>query len=579
MNFKQFLPILQWLPSYNKTYFRSDLLAGLTVAVLLVPQGMAYALLAGMPPIYGLYGGLLPLFLFGILGTSQQMSIGPVAVSALLVLAGISQIAEPFSPEYISYVLLTGLLIGFFQVLLSILRLGFLVNFLSHPILAGFTSAAAIIIAVSQLPAVLGFPVPRELNLINKLQYVFSNIGQIHLPTFFFCISGIILISILKKINKTIPGALIAVVLGILIVRFLRLDQQGVAIVGGVPQGLPLFQLPSWGIENIKLVMPTVLTVTIIGIVESIGIAKVLESKHNYYKIDANQELLALGLGKIAGAFFQAIPSSGSFSRSAVNNEAGARTGMSSIITAIIIAFSLLFLTKLFYYLPNAILAAIILLSVKGLFDYKEAIHLWHTHTGDFIMMVFTFFATLIMDIEFGVIAGVVLSILMILFRIASPHIAILGQIPETRFYRNVSRFPNAEQMEDVIIMRFDAQLFFGNAQYFKDTIEEIVKDRKDNLELLILSAYSITNMDSSGLHALEESLAFLKNNNIEFYITGVRGPVRDLFHKSDFIDKLGKENQFMDVHQAVEYHRNKEKFKNRKFKNVLQNNVDNEFI
>ncbi len=579
MNFKQFLPILQWLPSYNKTYFRSDLLAGLTVAVLLVPQGMAYALLAGMPPIYGLYGGLLPLLLFGILGTSQQMSIGPVAVSALLVLAGISQIAEPLSSEYISYVLLAGLLIGCFQILLSILRLGFLVNFLSHPIVAGFTSAAAIIIAVSQLSSVLGFSIPRELSLVAKLQYVASNIGQTHLPTFLFCVSGIVLISVLKKINKAIPGALIAVVLGIIVVRFLRLDQQGVAIVGAVPQGLPSFQLPNWSIENIKLVMPTVLTVTIIGIVESIGIAKVLESKHNYYKIDANQELLALGLGKMAGAFFQAIPTSGSFSRSAVNNEAGARTGMSSIITAILIAISLLFLTELFYYLPNAVLAAIILLSVKGLFDYKEAIHLWHTHRGDFIMMVFTFFATLIMDIEFGVLAGVILSILMVLFRIASPHIAILGQIPETRFYRNVSRFPNAEQMEDVLIMRFDAQLFFGNAQYFKDTIEEIVKDRKDNLELLILSAYSITNMDSSGLHALEESLKFLKTNDIEFYITGVRGPVRDLFHKSDFINTLGKENQFMDVHQAVEYHRNKEQFKNRKFKNVLQNNVDNDFV
>ncbi len=576
MNFKQFLPILQWLPSYNKTYFRSDLLAGLTVAVLLVPQGMAYALLAGMPPIYGLYGGLLPVLLFGILGTSQQMSIGPVAVSALLLLAGISQIAEPFSPEYISYVLLTGLLIGIFQILLSVLRLGFLVNFLSHPIVAGFTSAAGVIIAVSQLSYLLGFSIPRELSLVGKLQYVFYNLEQTHLPTFFFCIGGITLISGLKKINKVIPGSLIAVILGILIVRFLRLDQQGIDIVGTVPQGLPSFQLPDWSIENIKLVMPTVLTVTVIGIVGSIGIAKILESKHQYYKIDANQELLALGIAKVAGAFFQAIPSSGSFSRSAVNNEAGARTGMSSIITAILIAISLLFLTELFYYLPNAILAAIILLSVKGLFDYKEAIHLWRTHKGDFTMMIFTFFATLIMDIEFGVMAGVTLSILMVLFRIATPHIAILGQIPETRFYRNISRFPNAEQMEDVLIMRFDAQLFFGNAQYFKDTIEEIVKDRKGDLELIILNAFSITSMDSSGLHALETALEFLEHNNVEFYITGVRGPVRDLFHKSNFIAKLGKENQFMDVHQAVEYHRNKDKFKNRKFKNVLQNNVDN---
>jgi len=576
MNFKQFLPILQWLPSYNKAYFRSDLLAGLTVAVLFVPQGMAYALLAGLPPIYGLYGGLFPLLLFGLFGTSQQMSVGPVAVSALLILAGISQIAEPFSSEYISYVLLTGLLIGIFQVILSILRLGFLANFLSHPILVGFTSAAAIIIIVSQLSAVLGFSIPRELSLVGKLQYAVSNISQMHLPSFLLCISAIILILIFKRINKAIPSDLIVVVLGILIVRFLRLDQQGIDIVGAVPGGLPNFQIPNWSLENIKLVIPTVLTVTVIGIVGSLGIAKILESKHHYYKVNANQELLALGIGKIAGAFFQAMPSSGSFSRSAVNNEAGARTGISSIITAMLICISLLFLTKLFYYLPTSILAAIILLSVKSLFDYKEAIRLWHTHRGDFIMMLFTFFSTLIVSIEFGVFAGVILSILMVLFRIATPHIAILGQIPDTRFYRNISRFPNAEQMEDVLIMRFDAQLFFGNAQHFKETVEEIVKDRED-LELFILNAFSITSMDSSGLRALEESLQFLKNNNIEFYITGVRGPVRDLFHKSNFIDKLGKENQFMDVHQAVEYHNNKDKFKNRKYKNVLQTNVEKE--
>ena len=575
MYFKRFIPLLEWLPTYTRSLFKSDLIAGLTVGVLLVPQGMAYALLAGMPPIYGLYGGLLPLLLFGIFGTSRQMSIGPVAVSALLVLAGISQIAEPLSPEYISYVLLTGLLIGLLQMLLSIIRLGFLVNFLSHPIVAGFTSAAAIIIGVSQLSYLLGFSIPRELSLVGKLDYAFSNIGQTHLPTLLFCIGGIVVMSILKIINKAIPGALITVVLGILLVYFLGLDQKGIDIVGEVPQGLPSFQLPDWSLENIKLVMPTVLTVTIIGIVESLGIAKVLESKHQTYKVRPNQELMALGLGKVVGAFFQAIPTSGSFSRSAVNNEAGAKTGMSSIITAILIAISLVFLTKLFYYLPTPILAAIILLSVKSLFDYKEAIHLWKTHKGDFTMMLVTFVATLVLDIEYGVLTGVVLSILMVLFRISTPHIAILGQIPNTRFYRNTSRFPDALEIERAVIIRFDAQLFFGNAQYFKDTVEEIVKDRKEDLEVLILNAFSITNMDSSGLHALEEVHQFLEKRDIELYITGVRGPVRDLFHKAGFMQELGKENQFMDIHQAVEYHKNKAAFKERKYKNVLQTNVE----
>jgi len=575
MNFKQFFPILEWLPTYTKSYFSKDLMAGLTVSVLLVPQGMAYALLAGMPPIYGLYGALLPLFLFGVLGTSRQMSIGPVAISSLLILAGISRIAEPYSPTYISLVILTGLLAGIFQLLMSIVQLGFLANFLSRPIVAGFTSAAAVIIGLSQLSSVLGFSIPRDLSLLDKLQFAISNISQTNLLTLFFCIGSILIMSVLKKIHKSIPGSLICVILGCLLAYYLQLNEQGLRLVGFVPQGLPSFQLPDWSINNIKLVFPTVLTVTIMGIVESLSIAKVLESKHQYYKIRPNQELLAIGVGKIFGAFFQAIPTSASFSRSAVNNEAGARTGMASIVTSIFIAISLVFLTHLFFYLPNAILAAIILLSVKSLFDYKEAIHLWKTHKGDFSMMLFTFFSTLLLGIEEGVLIGVVLSILMVLYRISTPHIAVLGQIPDTRFYRNVSRFPDAEEVEGAVILRFDAQLFFGNAQYFKDAVEELVKERPDEIEVLILNALSITDIDSSGLYALEDIHHFLEAREIDFFITGARGPIRDIFHKAGFMEKIGKENQFMDMQQAVAYFKDKDAFKGRKFKNVLQTNVE----
>jgi len=577
MNLKQFLPILQWLPTYTRTTFRADLMASITVAVLLVPQGMAYALLAGMPPIYGLYGALFPLLIFGFLGTSRQMSIGPVAVSALLVLAGISQIAEPFSARYIELAILTGFLTGIFQFLLGLIRLGFLSNFLSHPIVVGFTSAAAVIISISQLSYLLGFPIPRELSLLEKLEYAFTNLSQTHLLTFIFCLSAISSILFLKKINRRIPGALIAVIIGTLLAKYLQLEQQGIAIVGAVPSGLPQFELPNWSIENIKLVLPTVLTVTLIGLVETIGIAKILEAKTRDHKVEPNQELIAVGLGKIVGGFFQAMPTSASFSRSAVNNQAGAKTGISSVITSILIVVSLVFLTHLFFFLPKAVLAAIILLSVIGLFDYKEAIVLWKTHKGDFVMMLFTFLATLILGIEYGVLAGVMLSILMVLFRISTPHIAVLGKISDTRFYRNVSRFPNAEQLQSVIIFRFDAQLFFGNAQYFKDTIEGIVSEQKDQLEVFILNALSITSMDSTGLNALEEIHQFLEKNEVELYITGVRGPVRDLFYKSGFMNLLGKENQFMDVHQAVEYYKNRDAFKGRKFQNVLQTNVEEE--
>ena len=373
MKISRFFPIVETLRSYEKGIFQRDFFAGITVLVMLVPQAMAYAMLAGMPPIYGLYGGLIPLFLYAILGTSRQMSIGPVAISALLVLAGVSQIAEPFSEEYVGYVLLTGFLIGLLQVALGLLRLGFLVNFISHPVIIGFTSAAAIIIALSQFKDAFGFPIPRFESNLETLQYAMMNLSHIHWITVGFCFGGIILILLLKKINKKIPAALIIVILGTLITYLLGAEKLQVEIIKEVPKGLPAFKLPSLTLDKVSALLPTVFTVTLIGIVESIGIAKLLQAKHSNYNVDPDQELLALGASKIGGSFFQAIPTSGSFTRSAVNNESGAQTTVASVITAILIGMVLLFLTPLFYYLPKAILAGIILLSVKSLFEWKEA--------------------------------------------------------------------------------------------------------------------------------------------------------------------------------------------------------------
>ena len=579
MNLKKYLYILEWLPSYNTLFLKNDLLAGLTVGIMFVPQGMAYALLAGMPPIYGLYGGLLPLFLYALFGTSRHLSIGTVAISSLLVLAGISQIAEPFSPEYVSLVILTGLLAGVCQTLASFIRLGFLANFLSYPVIAGFTSAAAIIISASQLKYLLGFEIPRFAHLFDTIIYAIQHIGETHLPTFLLCISGIILITGLKKINNSIPGPLIVVVIGILLVKYLHLDQHGINIVKGVPEGLPSFIVPDWSIEHIKLVFPTVLTVSIMGMVETISIGKVWEAKHKNYKIDANQELLAIGISKIGGAFFQALPTSASFTRSAVNSESGARTQMSSIFTCILIGLTLLFLTPVFYFLPKAVLAAIVLLSVKSLFEYKEAIHLWKTHRGDFIMMLATFIITLFFGIEEGVLTGVVLSVLMVMYRNAKPHIAVLGQLPNTNYFRNVDRFPNAIQLPDCLIIRFDSQLFFGNALYFKEFFEDLVVNHQNPpLKGIILDASNINDIDSSGLKALAGTKEFLERSGIAFYLSGVIGPVRDKLHKADLINKIGKGNQFMYVQDAFDFHlENGNKKRETWVKSAIQTNLDEE--
>ena len=552
MKVKNFFPILENLSSHSAQDWRKDLIAGITVAVMLVPQGMAYAMLAGMPPIYGLYAGLIPLFLYAILGTSRQMSIGPVAVSALLVLAGVSQIAEPLTPEYISLVILTGLLIGFVQTLLGLFRLGFLVNFISHPVIVGFTSAAAIIIAVSQLKDLMGISIPRFSHSYETAKYAFQHIAETNWISAVMCLGSIIVMLLLRKISRAIPGPLLVVAAGSILVYFLGENTLGIELVKEVPKGLPAFQLAEISWQNIQLLIPTVFTVTIIGIVESIGIAKVIQAKHGNYKIRPDQELLALGISKIGGSFFQAIPTSGSFTRSAVNNEAGAQSGFASIFTATIIGLTLLFLTPLFYFLPKTILAAIILLSVKSLFEFEEAKHLWHTDRRDFFMMLTTFVVTLSLGIEEGVLAGVVLSIAMVLYKSSKPHVAILGKLPDTTIYRNVDRYELAEQVEGVIVMRFDDQLYFGNASYFQNTIQDLVVENKTIPQLFILDASSIHSLDSTGLHALKEVYKFLNQKDIKFYISGMVGPVRDKIAQAGMIELIGEKSQFLNIDQAI---------------------------
>ncbi|RMF28560.1 MAG: STAS domain-containing protein, partial [Bacteroidetes bacterium] len=306
--------------------------------------------------------------------------------------------------------------------------------------------------------------------------------------------------------------------------------------------------------EAARQLLPTVLTVTIIGLVESIGIAKVLEAKHRgEYRVDADKEFRALGVSKIVGSFFQSMPTSASFTRSAVNDDSGARTPVASLVTALLIALTLLFFTPLFFYLPEAILAAIILVAVGSLFEFQEARRLWEVHRHDFYMLVLTFAITLFAGIVTGVFAGVVLSILLVLWRHSKPHVAVLGQLPDTPIYRNVSRFPEAVEHPGTLVLRFDAPLYFGNAQYFKDSIKDFVQARQGELDFLLLDASSISEMDSSGLHALEDVHQFLRAQNIRFAVSGLIGPVRDLLARSGMMEKLGHENIFLTIQQGID--------------------------
>ena len=547
------MPILEWLPQYKKSYLRGDLLAGLTVGIMLVPQGMAYGLLAGLPPIYGLYAGIIPLFLYAFFGTSRQLSVGPVALVSLLILSGIGAIAEQGTMEFVGLAITTALIAGAIQILLGTLRLGFLINFLSHPVISGFTSAAALIIGFSQMKNLLGIELSRSNQIHTIITQVWENLDKINYPTLLVGLGGIVLILILRRINKAIPGALIAVIVSALIVQWTGLDGQGVAIVGEVPKGLPAIKVPELHREEWNTLIPLALTICLISFIESLAIAKTIESRHKSYRVIPNQELIALGITKIGGAFFQSYPTTGSFTRSAINDESGANTGLSSIFSAILVAFTLLFLTPLFFYLPKAILAAIIVVAVKGLIDYKEAIHLWKNDRRDFLTLLATFVITLTLGIQDGVLAGVLLSLAIMVYQNSRPHIATLGRLNKGHHFRNIDRYTDAETYEDIKVVRFDAQLYFGNAEFFREKIEDMVTEKGEKLKLFILEASSIHDIDSSGIHILREVVTYLHARNIELNIVAAIGPVRDIMYKNGIVDMIGRENCFFHVHDAIE--------------------------
>lgn len=546
------IPSVEWIKNYDKKWLSGDISAGLTVGVMLIPQGMAYSMLAGLPPIYGLYAVTIPLIIYALLGTSRQLAVGPVAMVSLLIASGVGQISEAGSDEYIALSILLAFLVGSIQLSMGVFRLGFLVNFLSHPVIAGFTSSAAIIIGFSQFKHLLGVKISGE-----KFSEIFMQLikeaGNIHLPTLIIGVASVILLLLVKRVNKKIPGPLVVVLLGIIVVYLGSLTNQGVKIVGDIPGGLPSFHIFSMNWDSIQTLLPTAFTIAFVGFMESIAVAKAIQARHKDYKLDANQELKALGIANIAGSFFKSFPVTGGFSRTAVNDQAGAKTGFASIISASLIIITLLFLTSYFYYLPNAVLAAIIIVAVYGLIDFKEARYLWKTDRTDFFLFISAAIGTLVLGIEEGIILGVILSLALLIFRVSYPHYSQLGLINNGREFINVLRDKNAKIDNKIVIMRFDAQLFFANINYFKEKVELLIGERKQP-EFFILDARPVSTVDSTAIHALHELIDELKSNGITFMIANVIGPVRDKLGSSGITDQIGKEKCFSSLFDAYQF-------------------------
>lgn len=552
MKLKSLIPILEWLPNYKKEYLGGDLSAGLTVGIMLIPQGMAYAMIAGLPPVFGLYAALIPQVIYGILGTSRQLSVGPVAMDSLLVAAGLGALSLSGIEEYIGMAIFLALFMGSIQFLLGVVRMGFLVNFLSKPVISGFTSAAALIIGLSQLKHLLGTPIEGG-NQIHTLVFnAFKTIDQTQWIALVLGVAAIVIIKGLKRIHKRIPGALIVTLLGIVVTYIFRLDQLGLSIVQDVPKGLPAFSLPSIEQSRIAELFPIAMTLALIAFMEAISVAKAVEEKHKLNEVRPNQELIALGLSNVIGSLFQSYPTTGGFSRTAVNDQAGAASTLASFISAAIVGLTLLFLTPLFYYLPNTVLAAIIMVAVFGLIDIDYPKVLWKNRKDEFALLLFTFVITLTVGIKEGILYGVLLSLLLLVYRSSKPHFAILARVKNSPYYRNIKRFPEEVEIDpEIVLFRFDGQLYFGNKDYFKSSLLEAIEERGASVSKLILNVEPMNYIDSSAAFMLRQLLEDLASRNINVAVAGPIGPIRDILKRSGIVDLLGKEAFYENTHSA----------------------------
>ena len=546
---KKLIPAFDWIPNYKKSDLSGDLSAGIIVAIMLIPQGMAYAMLAGLPPVVGLYAATIPLMVYALFGTSRQLAVGPVAMVSLLVFAGVSTIAEPGTDEYISFVLLLMLMIGLIQFLMGVLRLGFLVNFLSHAVISGFTSAAAIIIGLSQLKHLLGVQIESD-HVFLILWESITKLSEMNWIAFAIGVGSILVLIGIKKFIPKVPGPLVVVVLSILVAYFLQLQTFGINIVGEVPKGLPSLSIPTFSIDSMIALLPIALTISFVGFMESIAMAKAIASKEKY-KVVPNKELVGLGLANVAGSFFSAYPVTGGFSRSAVNYQSGARTPLASIITAILILLTLLFFTGLFYFLPQAVLAAIIMVAVYSLIDVKEAKYLFKIRSLDGWTWVITFIATLTIGIEQGILIGLAFSLLVFIGRSAYPHVAELGYVQEKNVFRNIARYPDAKVDPEVLIFRVDASLYFANMTFLEDKLCERVGE-KPQLKWIILDFSGVNSIDAVAIHSLEEIMESCSQGKIKFLFAGIKGPVMDHLKKAKWDEKYSEQLHYMSVEHSL---------------------------
>lgn len=524
------LPIVHWARHYPRPLLRGDLAAGLTVAVMLIPQGMAYANLAGMPPVTGLYAAIVGIIAYAVLGTSGSLAVGPVAITSLLTLSGLEAIAAPEDASYPAIAALLALTVGAILLLSGVLRLGFLVNFLSHPVISGFTSAAAITIALSQVKDLLGVDIGRPEGVVATLEALADELSALSGWTIAIGAASIVALFAGKKLAPRAPIALIVMVVATAVTWAASLVDRGVAVLGDVPTGFPSPQLPEVSGGLLGDLLPVALTIAVVAYAEGVSVAKAI-ARRTRERVDANQELIATGAANAASGLFGGFPIAGGFSRTAVNHQAGARTPLASIVTAGMLMIAVLWLTPALFYLPKAVLAAVVVVAVIGLVDVGDAVETFRTRRSDFAALAVTFGATLLIGVEPGLAIGLGFSLLLFVYRSSSPHTTELGRVEGTHEFRNVDRWPT-RQSERIALLRVDGPLFFANTKALEDRVAALVASRPA-VDAVVLDASGIGDLDASGAHVLAELDHDLEASGVTLHLATVRGPVRDVMHRA----------------------------------------------
>jgi SulP family sulfate permease len=532
---------------------KGDLVAGITVSLVAIPQALAYAQLAGVPAYYGLYASLIPTIIGALFGSSRQLSTGPVAMTSLLTAASVAPLAAHGTEMFYAYVILLALVSGLFQIAFGVLRMGVLLNFLSHPVLMGFINAAALIISLSQLPTLLGIPAQQSSHFLLDTWGVLNQAGSLHPMSLGFGATAIALLLAFKKFAPRLPGVLITVVLLTWASYALNFAEIGGHVVGGIPKGLPSLSVPPLDWRATVALLPAGFVIALISFMEAMSSAKVIAIKTRQ-PWDQNQELIGQGLAKVAAAFCHSMPVSGSFSRSALNLASNARSGLASVISALFVLLALLFFTPLLYHLPKPVLAAIIMVAVLGLVNFKNFSHAWHANRDDGVASVITFFATLAFapNIQNGIVTGILLSLSLLLYRMMRPHIAILGMHHDATL-RDAQRHDLPPMHPQLSALRFDGALRFVNVSYFEDALLKLERENPAVKQILIKSS-GINYLDASGVDMLANLVTRFRDNGITLNFSGFKKQVQEVLDHTGLTEQIGREHIFSKDADALEY-------------------------